>query len=212
GYPGSLWGRQVSWSAWIAAEALKIDPSRAGLANWLRVYCDISSLVAMPNGICQRNHDPNGLWNDAANDSAQEFEMGIQKLAEYAANKRLGRAIPPSIVQAARSILDPAPQSGGGNWHFLYVAPAGGSPYPGPLVMGKGADVAPTPPGDPAHMEALAALAYFVSGDAHFLDRSAWYGLGPTFATWQAKRDDLLKRNSLGWEALLLSAYQQAGA
>lgn len=208
GYPGSLWGRQVSWSAWVAAEALKIDPSRTALANWLRVYCDISALVAMPSGVCQRNHDNSGLWNDATHDSAQAFEVGIQKLAEYAANRRIGRAIPSSIVQAARSLYDQTPQPGGGPWHFTYPAPAGGAPYPPPLALGKSAD--PTQaPGDPAHAEALLALAYFVTGDVHFLERSAVYGLGAAFPTWQAKRDDLLKRSELGWTATLLSMYQR---
>ena len=209
GYPGTLFGRQIGWSAWIVAEALKIDPTRGGLATWAAAMLDCATLSAMPTGICQRVHEE-PLFNDAAHDSCQAFEVPIFWLGMYALMRRVqGIVTVWPILDACHALYDSDPQPGGGPFHFTYVANAGGAPYPIPLTTGKGADAPPAAPGDPAHAECLLGLAYLISGDAHWLDRSAKFGLGQPFPDWQSKRL-ALESKLAGWQPTLLAAMQRA--
>lgn len=208
GYAGSIFGRQIGWSLWVEAMALKIDPTNNGLRTHVGAMDHALHLAAMPSGIVQRMHSV-PLWNDSTHDSFQAFEVAILDFGWYAGNLQAGLPVPPEILTSAHSLYDNGPRPGGGPYHFTYCRDAVGGLLEPPYALGKGSDDG-LAPGDPTHVEALLGLCHAIDGDEHWLSLGARFGLtGTTAADWRTKQEVLEKWSDLGWPAIWLAQAQR---
>lgn len=210
GILGATCGRMIGWSAFEVAQDAKVngwtDPKR----SWATAFEQLIAGAAMPSGAFQKAYGPPfpanpGFW------SMQTMEYPILAYG-YMGLCTQHKTMPSrAILNGLTSIYGPGTQvpilpyyGGRGPWKFLRTFTDAGPIVP--LSAGDPGDEHVQ--GDATHAEAAIALAYHVTGDVAWLERSALYNT--PLPSWQEKLAYLTggAATAIDWQAFLVGQMQ----